>query len=356
MQYDSFIAPAIIRGYISEVHFFCCQSEEDTEPGVDEDILSQYDCRQFFYQHPEELVATRISTPLLYDLCLDLFNKDDGKMCEGTLWSDAEILRVLEICRPLLERAAAVTVSMSFGYSGTEDQTRHLAKLVVPKSAVTYESGLTAASSGRRSLATCSASVIAAPLMPGVRRLSGSVVAFLDEDMRGGLNTALNEADLLGLELDPSRRIAAATFRVLSLPEIGDAPPDRRVQFVFRPVGRCIASPRNGRWDDEVAPVVPFDVADLLKVVQSFGALPIYGWEFFDVHATELGKWGRRASFDWSAGEDGVGHSISLFQDTSDRILDICLWFDDLEIRRPDGIAVPIEEFIDGGRRWWDAL
>jgi hypothetical protein len=27
--------------------------------------------------------------PLLFDLCLDLFNRDDNKMYEGTLWTDS---------------------------------------------------------------------------------------------------------------------------------------------------------------------------------------------------------------------------------------------------------------------------
>lgn len=126
VQYDSFIALAIIRGFIGEVHFFCCQSEEDTDRGIDEDILSQYGCKQFFYCSSEELVAGAKYTPLLFDLCLDLFNRDDDKVYEGTLWTDSEILALWDACHPLLASASAVTVSMSFGYSGTEEQTLSL--------------------------------------------------------------------------------------------------------------------------------------------------------------------------------------------------------------------------------------
>jgi hypothetical protein len=57
----------------------------------------------------------------------------------------------------------------------------------------------------------------------------------LDEEQRHGIDVALNEADLLGFEVDPTRRLAAATFRVLTLPENGPAPNDRRVQFLLRP-------------------------------------------------------------------------------------------------------------------------
>src|SRR5262245_32108018 len=89
-----------------------------------------------------------------------------------------------------------------------------------------------------------------------VRRPEASIL--LTEEQCAGLNVALNEADLLGFEVNAERRMAAATFRVLTLPEIGPAPDDRRVQFLFRPVGRVAASLRDGRWDDPGAPIVPF--------------------------------------------------------------------------------------------------
>jgi hypothetical protein len=178
----------------------------------------------------------------------------------------------------------------------------------------------------------------------------------LTEEQRSGLNVALNEADLLGFEVDPGRRIAAATFRVLTLPEIGPAPDDRRVQFLFRPVGRVAASLRDGRWDDPEAPVVPFALGELLSIVQSFGGLPVYGWEFIDVHAKELEKWGDRLSIDWTSGDDGRSHSITVFQEPGNRILDLCVWFDELEIRDPQRGVVPVDAFVAAGKRWWDAF
>ena len=64
----------------------------------------------------------------------------------------------------------------------------------------------------------------------------------LTEEHRHGLNIALNEAELFGFEVDPSRRLAAATFNVLTLPVQGPPPSDRRVQMLFSPVGRVAAS------------------------------------------------------------------------------------------------------------------
>jgi hypothetical protein len=176
----------------------------------------------------------------------------------------------------------------------------------------------------------------------------------ITEDQGNGLDIALNEAVLLGFEVDADRRLAAATFEVLTLP--GPAPDDRRVQFVFHPVGRVAASLRNGRWDDSEASIVPFSINDLLTVVQSFKGLPIYGWEFIDTHNKELEEWGDRLSLDWTSGSDGVSHSITVFQDSEDRHLDLCVWFDDLVIRNPVRSTIPLDTFIAAGKRWWDAL
>jgi hypothetical protein len=179
------------------------------------------------------------------------------------------------------------------------------------------------------------------------------------EELRTELGVALNEADLLGVEVDPSRRLGGATFRVLTLPVNGLPPDDRRVQMLFRPVGRVAASLRDGRWDNPSAPVVPFSLGELLGVVQSFNGQPIYGWEFFDRHEKELAKWGDRLSLDWRAGDDGQSRSISVFQESGggpERHLDLCVWFDELEVRTPSGDPIPLEDLAAGGRRWWGGL
>ncbi len=179
------------------------------------------------------------------------------------------------------------------------------------------------------------------------------------EELRQELGVALNDSELLGFEVDPARRIAGATFRVLTLPADGPPPEDRRVQLPFRPVGRVAASLRNGLWNDETAEVVPFALGELLGVVQGFEGQPVYGWEFFDVHDGELARWGNRLSLDWRSGADGLSRSIAVFQSSgagTPRHLDLCIWFDELEIRRPDGAVIRLEEFAAGGRRWWDGL
>src|SRR4051812_28727799 len=41
IRYDSFIAPAVLRGYLSEVHFFCKQSPDEGDVGIDEALLAR---------------------------------------------------------------------------------------------------------------------------------------------------------------------------------------------------------------------------------------------------------------------------------------------------------------------------
>ncbi len=127
---DSFIAPAVIRGLLKEIHFYCPQ--HDTELGIDENLLERFDCKQFLYDTPDDLKNRAVSNPIIFDLCLDLFNKSD-QWEEGDLWTDEEITQFLDNMASFVTKAEIVTVSFSFGYSGSEEDTRHLAKLVLNK-------------------------------------------------------------------------------------------------------------------------------------------------------------------------------------------------------------------------------
>ena len=123
---NSFIAPAIIRGLIDEVHFYCSQT--DTGPGLYPKFLKEHHARQFIYPSIESLISHRISKPFIFDIDLDLFNKSD-MWEEGDLWTDAEITDFLSICSGMIRLSSVVTAAMSFGYSGTGQDTRHLTRL-----------------------------------------------------------------------------------------------------------------------------------------------------------------------------------------------------------------------------------
>jgi hypothetical protein len=131
IRFDSFIAPAIKRRLVQTIHFYCLQQGMGDD-ALNEAFLSACGAQQVIHTAPHSLAAAQIPDPLIFDLCLDLFNRTDT-WAKGDLWSDKEVLSFLVTVRPLIRRAELVTVSMSFNYSGTESDTRHLAGLVVPE-------------------------------------------------------------------------------------------------------------------------------------------------------------------------------------------------------------------------------
>ena len=176
----------------------------------------------------------------------------------------------------------------------------------------------------------------------------------LSKALKDGLSNALNEATLLGTEIDTERDIASVTFSVLILPTVGPPPDDRRMQFLFYFVGRVAASLRLGAWDDKNAEVEPFDIGRLPSVVRSFKQ-PVSGWEFFDLDEDFL-QWKDRLSLNYCSDKGSMTQSITLSQAGPNRHLDLRIWFDTLGLWDASGEFVEIDDFIAGGARWWDGL
>ena len=128
---DSFIVPAILRGLVRDVHFFC--RETDPAPGVYEEWLDSYDGPQIYHERLEDWLAALAGKAVLFDLCLDLFNNQANKSYRGDLWPDAKVIGLIDDCAGLIRDARLVTVSLSFSHSGTEPDTRHLARVVLPR-------------------------------------------------------------------------------------------------------------------------------------------------------------------------------------------------------------------------------
>ena len=129
IQYDSFIGPAIARGLIDDIHFLCYQDGDDE--GFTEDVLLAFNAKQTIHNNAESLKNIEIKQPLLFDFCLDVFNRSDYDY-QSDLWDDDEIEALLLDCKSLVEHADVVTVSMSYSYSGTEEDTKKLTERVVP--------------------------------------------------------------------------------------------------------------------------------------------------------------------------------------------------------------------------------
>jgi hypothetical protein len=170
-------------------------------------------------------------------------------------------------------------------------------------------------------------------------------------------NIALNEAELVGAEVNVSERLAGLTLAVLSLPaDDGPEPDDPRVQVILESLGRVVASLRHGRWDDESARAELFAVDQLNTVVGRCGQLPMYGWEFLDVPDEDsFDRWRDRLSLNWEREPTTANLTRSNSQESSPH-LDMRFWFDEIRIFRPNGQEVAFDDFPAGGVRWWDAL
>lgn len=180
----------------------------------------------------------------------------------------------------------------------------------------------------------------------------------LTEDIRSGLNVALNESRLLSVQVDRATRRAMMWFEVLTLPEDGPPPADAVVALVARGVTRVAASLREGRWDDREANITPVTIDRLDSVVREFGGSAIYGWDFVDPPDTSWAHWRERLSLDEVLSTETAGHVLDLFQEgsTANRHLDLRLWFAELSAVDRHGQEIELERFVAGGVRWWDAL
>lgn len=128
--YDSFIAPAVRRGLFDAVHFFCTE-DYGNDIGLYDEFLKETSVVQIVHSSVVSLAETRFKYPVIFDLCLDLFNRSDQWM-EGDLWKLSEIRSFLESVRHIISAAEIVTVSLSFNFSGTHEDTRTIAQLVIP--------------------------------------------------------------------------------------------------------------------------------------------------------------------------------------------------------------------------------
>ena len=127
---DGFIAPAIIKGLFNEIHFYCKQS--DTQITFSDEFLNNYQTEQFIHNNIESIMDIRVENPYAFDLDIDLFN-DSGMYLESKLWTETQLDDFVGICTPLIQNASIVTIAMSFGYSGTKEDTIWLAQYVVSK-------------------------------------------------------------------------------------------------------------------------------------------------------------------------------------------------------------------------------
>ena len=130
IRYDSFIGPALARNLVSEVHFLCFQ--EDSDKGFYKPVLEKFNCKQTIHNNISDLEPEIAGKPLIFDFDVDVFNRSKYEY-KSELWDVVEIDNFLSNCKPLVQAADLITVSMSYSCSGTVEDTESLTKLVVQK-------------------------------------------------------------------------------------------------------------------------------------------------------------------------------------------------------------------------------
>ncbi|MBO9683460.1 MAG: hypothetical protein J7502_12460 [Flavisolibacter sp.] len=177
----------------------------------------------------------------------------------------------------------------------------------------------------------------------------------ISQDLKEGLNYALNEASILGLDLDLSRRAVFVTFSPIAILTDGTLPADNRFLFAFRKVGRIAASltpERDGK-------ALEFEPSQLSDELDEFKNEQIYGWEFIDNGEKLFEDWQDNKSFDLILSNDfDKQHTIDLFQEDkcSNKSIDLRIWFQNIDIYDSGLQKVSIQTFNENGKRGWDKL
>jgi hypothetical protein len=178
----------------------------------------------------------------------------------------------------------------------------------------------------------------------------------ITEDIKDGLNLALNEAIIVGLDFDKERKTVYLTFYPIAIQQDGTIPNDNRFLFAFRNVGRLASS----LTLEPETKAIKFDTNELSDKMSEFKNESLYGWEFIDNDEDLIFKqWKDNVSFDKIFSDTfEKQHTIDLFQEDkySKKTIDIRIWFGKIEMFDSDLKPFDAQIFIDNGKRGWDKL
>jgi hypothetical protein len=163
------------------------------------------------------------------------------------------------------------------------------------------------------------------------------------------LNVVLEEARLRGVEYDRLRRSFMVDLGVLKLPSSEGETHELLVQLRLWPVGRVLAT-----LTDVSGRPISLTLSELTSEVACFGGLALYGGAFFDVPPPA--KATSEPRLDVALSDSPSMHSIYLFQQNAHKVVDVWIWFDDLEFRNMDGKLLQPSWLVTEAKRWWDAL
>ena len=156
------------------------------------------------------------------------------------------------------------------------------------------------------------------------------------------LETVLDGAAVLGLELDIRYRVLAATLEPDATRDPWPHRDDRRVQLLAFPVSTILASLRRRQPDGQVA-LLTFTEAQLVEVVAAIDA-PRWRSPVFGRPEPRPGEWGPRFSLEGrSSAPDGTRSSLRLELGDDEVDLEVFARFDEVALKDPDGadLALP---------------
>jgi len=187
-----------------------------------------------------------------------------------------------------------------------------------------------------------------------------------DDETRAGIEVALNEADVLGIRLDPAGAWCDVLVHVLALPETGPLDRDaRRILRLTVPGQLSILLRTDRAGQTGYGPVIPLSgldaVEDFFASLSLSGAM--YGWKFLDDPSLTR-DWPARPSLSVQVRPGTASHSLYWFNecgrpdaDTSaSYLVEGTVTFEDLEVMRADGTPQRLDEFIADGQRQWQAV
>ena len=177
----------------------------------------------------------------------------------------------------------------------------------------------------------------------------------ITQDIKDGLNYALNEASIIGLDFDEERKNVYVTFYPIAIQHDGKIPNDNRFLIAFRNVGRLASS----LTLDKDSPAIKFDPNQLADKMSEYKNEQLYGWEFIDNGETIFNDWKDNKSFDLVINNNfDKQHTIDLFQEDkySKKTIDVRIWFENFEIFDSNLKPFDVQTFIDNGKRGWDKL
>jgi hypothetical protein len=187
-----------------------------------------------------------------------------------------------------------------------------------------------------------------------------------DEDTRAGVDVALNEADVLGIRLEPSGAWCELLVHVLALQESGPIDPAaRRILRLASPARvRVLLRPLQPR-PDKRGLVIPLEGLDAVE--DFFASLSwsdsMYGWAFLDVPSL-TSSWPDRPSLTIDLRPAPGSHTLFWFSECGREehggpaayCIEGTVAFEDLQVLRADETPQPLDQFIADADRYWKAL